>query len=136
MISKSEIIENLERNLFELDARFEKALIDLNKANAEISLRGREIERQAVEINRLNNDTRLLLTSQEVKDNANIALHEQLASANAEIARLRSRNITLELMLDGANAVERSLQQRNATQAETISRYRDEVSELSHGYKS
>jgi uncharacterized membrane protein len=80
MISKSEIIENLERNLFELDARFEKALVDLNKANAEISLRGREVERQAAEI--------------------------------------------LEL------------QTRNGMQAETISRYRDELSELSHGYRS
>jgi regulator of replication initiation timing len=53
-----------------------------------------------------------------------------------ELARLRSETTTLKLMLDGADAVERSLRDRNRTQAETITRQRDDIAELSHGYRS
>jgi hypothetical protein len=84
MLSKDEQIANLERQVRELDERYTQALVS---------------------INRLNNDTGLLLTSQEVKDNANIAL-------KAEVARLRSENTTLKLMLDGADVIERSMRQR------------------------
>lgn len=87
MLSKDEQIANLERQVRELDERYTQALVS---------------------INRLNSDTRLLLTSQEVKDNANIAL-------KAEVARLRSQN---------------------QTQAETITRQREDIEHLSHGYRS
>jgi hypothetical protein len=79
MLSQSEHIRNLERQVRELDARYTQALAELN--------------------------------------------------------RLRSENTTLKLMLEGASTVEQSLRQRNATQAETIDRYRTELSELTHGYR-
>jgi hypothetical protein len=62
-------------------------------------------------------------------------LDARYTQALAELARLRSETTTLKLMLDGASTVEQSLRQRNATQAETIDRYRTELSELSHGYR-
>jgi hypothetical protein len=55
MLSKDEQIKNLERQVRELDERYTKALTDLNRANAEIKLRGQEIERQAGEILALQN---------------------------------------------------------------------------------
>jgi len=80
MLSQSEQIANLERQVRELDERYRKALVELN--------------------------------------------------------RFRSENTTLKLMLDGADVVERSLQQRNRMQSETIERYRDELADRTHGYKS
>jgi hypothetical protein len=62
-------------------------------------------------------------------------LDARYAQALAELNRMRSENTTLKLMLDGASTVEQSLRQRNATQAETIDRYRTELSELTHGYR-
>jgi hypothetical protein len=86
MLSQSEQIANLERQVRELDAHYVKALTNLARANSEISLRGREIERQAAAM------------------------------------------LCLEARI-------KQLEDRNQTQSETIGRYRDELNELSHGYK-
>ena len=79
----------------------------------------------------LSKDEQIANLERQVRD-----LDKRYTEALTEVARLKSRIITYEQLLEGADAIERSIRQRNAAQAETIERYREEVAELSRGYRS
>jgi len=79
----------------------------------------------------LSKDEQIANLERQVRD-----LDKRYTETLTEVARLKSRIITYEQLLEGADAIERSIRQRNAAQAETIERYREEVAELSRGYRS